>query len=111
MASTTAQKTDLTIANTIAQQIGHKAFVMMGTTHKGGTDRALSFDVKGTKFCTHIRVTLDAMDTYTMEFIKVPTIRAVMKGATNKTVDTVEGVYFDQLREIIERRTGLYLSL
>jgi hypothetical protein len=51
-----------------------------------------------------VKITLDADDTYTMVFS-----RMTIKGE-NVKVD-LSGVYADQLVKIIEKNTGLYLSL
>lgn len=99
--------TDMTVANTIARQIGHRAFVMMGTRYKLGDERSLTFDVRGSRIVNKIRVTLNSMDLYDLEFWKVgraPKFRV-------EVVDVRTDVYFDALREVIERVTGLYLSL
>jgi hypothetical protein len=94
------------IALTIAQQIGHQAFILMGTRYTIAEDNALLFDVRGSRKCNKISVTLTSMDLYDVTFFKV--------GRGPKftiTSHTVKGVYFDQLREVIEENTELYLSL
>jgi hypothetical protein len=99
--------TDMTVANTIARQIGHRAFVMMGTRYKLGDERSLTFDVRGSRTVNKIRVTLNTGDLYDVDFLKVgraPTYRVVL-------VDERTDIYFDALREVIERATGLRLSL
>ena len=96
--------TDLTIANTIAEQIGNRAFFMMGTRSKVGGPNYLSFDVRGSKAVSHVRVTLNAMDTYDVEFLKI-------RGTNIKTVSKSEDIYAESLHEIISVHTGLALSL
>lgn len=98
--------TDMTVANEIARQIGGRAFFMMGTKIKTGTDTALMFDIKGCKRFNWVRVTLAADDTYTVEFIHIGRAPAFK---TNK--ETFEGIYNDQLHSLISEKTGLALSL
>lgn len=60
------------------------------------------------KKITHVVITLDLSDTYTVEFIKVG------RGAKMldvKKVAEFSGVYADSLRSIVERTTGFALSL
>lgn len=103
-------------AQTIAAQIGNRAFAMMGAKNLLGGDNHLQFKVgKNAKGVTHITVTLDPSDTYTVKFDKVTPYRmdrrtGEMKGGV-KTLAEVEGVYVDSLKTTIEANTGLYLSL
>jgi hypothetical protein len=99
--------TDMTIANEIASQIGHKAFFMMGTTCKFGDERSLTFNFKGCREWNKVSVILAGDDTYTVEFFK---IGRAPKFAW-KSSGPIEGVYCDGLHELIERRTGLATSL
>ena len=99
-----ALATDMRVANTIAEQIGGRAFFMMGTQYKTGDARSLTFNIRGCKKISHVIVSLNDRDTYTLEFIKC-------RGTQRQAVDTREDVYFDSLREIISRVTGLALSL
>ena len=64
----------------------------------------LSFKFKGCRKVNHLKVTLDASDTYTLRFGKI-------HGYNFREVHEVSGVYADKLRTIIEAQTGLYLSL
>lgn len=100
----TATKTDLTVANTIREQIGNIAFSMMGASQLAGSAHSLTFKIKGSKVANYIQVTLDPNDTYTVDFFKT-------RGHSIRLVDSVEMVYADSLRTIISSKTGLYLSL
>jgi len=100
--------TDMTVANTIARQIGHRAFLMMGTRYKLGDDQSLTFDIRGSRTVNKIRVTLNVMDLYDLTFWKVTRRNGEFKV---KVVDVRNDIYFDGLREVIERVTGLCLSL
>ena len=98
----------MSVAATIQGQIGHGAFVMMGAKILIDEGNGLQWKIgKNAKRVTHIRVTLDPSDTYTVEFIKAG--RAPRFEI--KTLASHSLVYFDQLRGIIEAETGLYLSL
>lgn len=101
------------VANTIAQQFGGtgRLKAMLGaknfSSHRDGLG-ALSFKFpsphKGPNYC---KITLDRNDTYSVEFGR---IRGGKK-LTYTIVKTFKGVYFDQLKEIFEKTTGLYISL
>jgi len=94
----------MTIAKTIANQIGNPALFMLGAKNLIDHGDALSFRVRGSKAVNYIKITLTPADLYTMEFGKV--------WGSKYTVKNVEdGMYFDMLRDAIERNTGLYTSL
>jgi hypothetical protein len=102
------------IAETIRQQIGHRALYMLGAKHlsalpadkEKGTYGGFSFRtgrVAAGK-ANHVHIELNGMDTYNLTFFKI-------HGRSFKTIKTIEGVYVDQLHESIEHYTGLYTSL
>jgi hypothetical protein len=96
----------MTIAQTIAEQIGRPAFAMMGAKNIVAGERDLTFKVgANAKKVTHVRVTLDPSDTYSVEFIRVGRNYSVT------TLASVALVHVEQLRSTIEANTGLYLSL
>ena len=104
------------VANIIAEQIGSRAFVMMGAKNLMGGESHLQFKIgANSKKVTHITVTLTDADLYTVRFDKVTKIGFNAKtGAVTggvKTLAEVERVEVSQLREIITANTGLYLSL
>lgn len=103
MTTATARKTDMTVPNTIRQQIGNRAFFMMGAKNLCGDATSLQFKICGSKV-THIRVTLDPSDTYTVAFIRV-------RGRKVTELASEEGVYADSLNRVIASNTGLALSL
>jgi hypothetical protein len=106
----------MTVANVIAEQIGHRAFVMMGASNLLGGEKHLQFKI-GTngKKVTHVTVTLTSDDLYTVRFDRVTKIGFSMKtGKTTggvKMLAEVESVHVDQLHSIISEHTGMYLSL
>lgn len=99
---------DMTTATTIRDQIGHKAFVMMGTP-KGsfvGDEGYLHFDIKGCRKYNRISVKLDASDTYSVGFHKIG------KAPYHKVVSRfIDYVHAESLHNVISTETGLYLSL
>ena len=63
-------KANLQIAQTIADQIGARAFQMLGTRQKFADGPGLLFDIRGSRRWNKIRVELDPQDTYTVTFYK-----------------------------------------
>lgn len=94
----------LVVAETIRAQIGNMAFRMMGASNLAGSEHSLTFKIKGSRTVNRVQVTLDPSDTYTIGFFKT-------RGHSIRLVASVEDVYVDNLRGIIEQNTGLYLSL
>ena len=93
------------VAETIAAQIGNRAFVMMGAKDILTDGNSLQFKVGGNaKKVTAIRVTLDPSDTYTVETYKG-------RGLKMAKAAELSGIYCDGLHRGIESLTGLYLSL
>jgi hypothetical protein len=106
----------MTAANVIADQIGNRAFVMMGAKNLLGGENHLQFKIgSNSKKVTHVTVTLTSDDLYTVRFDRVTKIGFSEKtGKTTggvKVLAEVEAVSVDQLRATIEHHTGLYLSL
>jgi hypothetical protein len=96
------------VAEEIKNQIGHKACVMMGAKEflKGKDEHGnefLRFRIgRNAKSIGLIKVIYNhGSDTYTVEFW---TSRGSLK-------EKVEDVYVDSLHELIEKNTGMYLSL
>lgn len=102
------------IARTIQQQIGNRAFMMMGAYDLMGLGNGLEFSFRGSKRCNLLRIELEADDTYTLTFCKRTPFRisaaGLARGGT-KPVYTVRDVYCSQLLDMIEHHTGLYTSL
>ncbi len=104
-------KYSLAVAHTIQKQIGRQALYMIGAkgygagTHENG-DAYLQFRIARNSSSIHmIRITLNAMDTYDVEFGRIT------KGPTYRKVSDVKGVYNDMLKDVIELHTGLATSL
>lgn len=95
---------DLAVATTIRDQIGHKALFMLGAQNLLASENALSFKIRGSKAYSHIRIELNGLDLYDVTFLKY---RNFDKVAEKK----VENIYNDMLHDVIERNTGLYTRL
>lgn len=95
-------------STTLAQIGGVRAMVMIGgtvfTNHGKPNQLWFKFKARGLNGINSVKIALDSNDTYTMVFS-----RMTIKGENVKL--DLSGVYSDQLVEIIERNTGLYLSL
>lgn len=106
--STNENKTDLTVANTILQQLGGRQFLMMvGAKTVLGEPLGLIIRLgRNAKKATHFQVSLNSDDTYDAYIRKVNS-----KTFEVKDLAVAEGIYCDQLREFFERETGLLTRL
>ena len=98
--------------NTIMEQLGGGRFIAMTGARDFIGDEpnaVLAFALPGrlaAKGINKVRVTLTPADLYTVEFFKL-----ARRGLVCETVETVEGVYADQLGRVFESVTGLAVSL
>jgi len=97
------------IAKTIFNQIGGKALFMLGAKNKayGESENGstyVSFRVRGSKAVNYVKITLNGLDLYDMEFGKI-------WGTNYKVVKESNNIYFDFMHKEIESATGLYTSL
>ena len=94
------------IQNTLNQMggAGRLAAMIGARLSYDNSRQLLSIRFKGCRKMNHCNITLDASDTYTVEFFKVGKWDA-------KEIDSVSFVYADQLQRLFESRTGLYLSI
>ena len=101
-------RSNLQVAETIQLQLGGSRFELMTGSHSFvGDVNYLSFQVgRNPKGVTHVRVTLDADDTYTVTFFKFN-----RRTLELKMLASVDGVYADQLRATFTMHTGLLTSL
>lgn len=100
---------NLEVANTIAQQLGHstrRMGVMIGAHSFVGSENSLSFRFKARarNGSNAVRIVLDPCDTYTVEFVS-------LRGTSRKVKASYSDIYCDSLKGLFERETGLYLSL
>ncbi len=103
----------MNVSQTIASQIGNRAFTMMGAKNLFSSDKGLSFKIghnAGNGMdgrVSHITITLDPSDTYTVEFTRCNTRAKIVV----KVLGRYEGIHADGLHSLIQNETGLYLSL
>ncbi len=100
----------------ISQLGGKKIFAMAFSKAVYSTDWLLLVLARGLqnhkgpgKKITHVRVTLEPTDTYKVEFLYVPSRGA--RSGMETVLRSVDDVYADSLKTLVERETGLYLSL
>lgn len=102
------------IAETIYRQFGgRRAAVMIGMYGTGyRTDEAgnpvFSFRFKAGRKANFCSITLTPADLYDMVIERISLRKT---GLDRKEVARFEGIFCDQLQELFERETGLYLSL
>lgn len=109
---------DITVANEIFKQLGGNRFAVMTGSKKfiadGNTLRmALARNKSGANI---LNITLTDDDFYTMQFLKFTDGRLDRKtlkwiDAKIEEVETFEGLYYDQLRDIFTHVTGMFTSL
>lgn len=96
------------IAEEILLQLGGNRFIAMTGSKNfaaGDNGRSLSMKVgQNPKGVTHLKITLDPTDTYTMIFYRI-------RANKIKVLETFTGVYNDMLQKIFTKMTGLYTHL
>lgn len=105
--------TETPITDTILIQLGGTRLIgaMTGAKHfvKDEDNRRVNIGLPRQK-C--VRITLEANDTYTVEFLRISTRKEWAAGADMlKVTKCVEHVYATELVETFEEVTGLYLTL
>ena len=97
------------VASIILEQLGGagRLKAMIGAANFVDHGDGLSFKFKGSRKANYVKVTLRADDTYLLE---LKTIAPPPAFIPSREID-FEGVYWDMLQDLIERETGLYLSL
>jgi len=98
--------TDLTVANTIVNQMGgmKRLRLMVGADKFVGDANGVQFSFKGNRTMNRARIDLNGLDLYDIAFWKFG------KSSFDK-ISEHTNVYFDQLIDFFESETGLYLSL
>jgi len=101
--------TDLTVANTILEQLGGRRFLAMtGAKNLSGTDDSLVFALpRNPRHVTHVRVRLDPSDTYTVTFWKL----GLGHKNSMEIIGEESNVYDDNLQTVFTAGTGLYTTL
>lgn len=106
-------ETNLKVAETILTQLagpnptGKLRAMIGGKDFSGGANSVqFKWTAKAKNRANCLRVELDPLDTYIVEFWKVG------RGATDPTmVKKFDTVYAEDLRKLFERETGLYISI
>ncbi len=98
---------DTTVAKTILEQMGGagKIRAMVGVKTFIASNDGVSFQFKGSRKMNYVKITLDPSDTYTMTLYKF-----MPKKMELKKIVEFDGLFWDQLKPVFERETGLYLS-
>lgn len=95
------------IADTIIAQLGGRQFIMLtGSKNFGFDEKGLSFRV-GTneKRVTHVKIDYDGgADAYDVYFYS-------LRGTDLRVVAEHHGIFSDQLQDLFENATGLYVTL
>jgi len=114
----TTKEERMQVANTILLQMGGagKIKAMTGAKNFTALPSGVSFQFPNRKGPNYVKVTLEADDTYTVEFGKKAGVQALMSGKVDvdniyKKLSEHKDIYFDQLKDLFESETGLYLSL
>lgn len=106
------------VADIILEQLGGYRFTMMTGAHgfiaDGNTLRMIL--PRNASKANRLRITLDADDTYTMDFYRYTPSRWNKKTFTYtepkvKSIKEINGVYCDQLQDIFTETTGLYTRI
>lgn len=95
----------MNIAQTIAQQLGRKALFMIGAKNlMAGKDYLQMRLGRNSGGWNALKIALNGLDLYDMTFYKIRKLTVTKE-------KTVDNIYFDQLRDIIETETGMRTSL
>ena len=104
-------ESDLEVARTIASQIGRGSMRMLGAKDFVGDSKSLTFRVgRNAKGVTHIKITLDPDDTYTVEFFAVRRSKSPPY-IHRKLLSSHANTYVGELHRTIETGTELYTRI
>lgn len=73
--------------------------------------RTLSFRFKSCNKANLVKITLNGLDLYDVEFVKVGRLNRTTLSVPRKTTGSFSHIYGDQLVRVFEDFTGLFLSL
>lgn len=95
-------------AGTILTQLGGNKFIVMTGAKefwRNDKTRQIGFKIgRNSESINHVRIKLNSMDTYDMEFLQV-------RGTNIKVKSKAEGIYNDQLQSVFTKHTGMYTHL
>lgn len=112
MTATTTQPVtaakDPQIALTILEQLGGRLFLMLtGSTGLVDSGRGLQLKIgSNAKRVTHMRIDLADDDTYSIKFYRV-----TKRGLDITVLSEMEMINAEQLKDIFEEATGLYVTV
>ena len=93
----------------ILQQLGGNMFIAMtGAKVYSDGDSKLVAKIKGSRTCNHLEISLNSMDLYDIRFCKIGTAKTFYEMKSDKTLNNI---YAEDMKGIIEEETQLYLSL
>jgi hypothetical protein len=91
------------VAETILEQLGGSRIShFLGVKQFLKDDNSLMFRFKGSRHSNYCKITLNGMDLYDIDFIKI-------HGKNAPIVDRFENIYNDQLVSTFEQTTKLFL--
>ena len=101
-------KLDMTIAQTILNQLGGRRFIAMtGAKTFTASQNSLQFALPSyfaKNGINRVRVTLQPSDTYRVQFFKIRAVKV-------DTISEFDGIYADTLPKLFTEQTGLQTSL
>lgn len=104
----TAKAERLQLAKTIFQQLGGNRFpIVTGASNFVAIERGLTFKLPSNitkNHISHVKIELTGRDDYDVTFLAI-------RGTKCKEVASLEGIYCDQLQDVIETHTGLILDM
>ncbi|OGM09189.1 hypothetical protein A2Z67_04585 [Candidatus Woesebacteria bacterium RBG_13_36_22] len=114
----TSHEERMQVANTILLQLGGgagKIKTMTGAKNFIALPSGVSFEFPNRKGPNYCKVTLEPDDTYTVEFGRKAGMAKLMSGDFDindiyKKLSEHKDIYWEDLKELFERETGLYLS-
>jgi hypothetical protein len=100
------ERMDKRQAGELIKQLGGNRFIAMtGAKNFVVGPKGAGFKIgKNSKGINYVRIDLDGRDLYNMEFIQA-------RGGNMKVKAKEKGVYFDQLRKLFTKNTGMYTTL
>ena len=98
---------NMTVAKTILEQLGGNKFrVMTGAKNFLGFTNGITMKIgRNSSNSNWLKITLNSMDTYDMEFAKVTRM------GEKKSVTEYNNIYNDMLTDVFTKHTGMYTSL
>lgn len=101
--------TDMTVANTILEQLGGARFrLMTGANTFVSSEKSLQMKLPRStqNGATHLKITLNGADLYDMAWMRWNSQTLEMA-----VIETDEGIYDEMLQDVFTTRTGLFTSL